>query len=186
MSNHLDRLVEMRAPQAKRAGLKLLNRVVTSVVLLGATGCILFFGSPFLFSLEVAFFVGVALSEFFNLMSKANIPVYKLFGIAMGLSIPAIVYMELGTTQSGEILFLVLGCLFLFMLQFFHKDNSQALVGISLTLFGILYVSWFLSFIIKIRFLPGGVIWIAYLLAVTKSADIGAYALGTLFGKHSL
>ena len=28
--------------------------------------------------------------------------------------------------------------------------------------------------------------WIAYLLAVTKAGDIGAYAVGTLFGRHSL
>ena len=59
-------------------------------------------------------------------------------------------------------------------------------MGISLTLFGILYISWFLSFLIKIRFLEGGVIWVAYLLAVTKAGDIGAYAVGTLFGRHSL
>jgi phosphatidate cytidylyltransferase len=104
----------------------------------------------------------------------------------MGVVIPAIVFFELGTTASGEILFLVLGCLFLFLLQFFHKDNSQALVGISLTLFGVLYISWFLSFLIKIRFLEGGMLWIAYLLAVTKAGDIGAYTAGTLFGRHSL
>jgi phosphatidate cytidylyltransferase len=104
----------------------------------------------------------------------------------MGIAIAVIVLMELGSTQSGEVLFLVLGCLFIFLIQFFHKDNSQALVAIALTLFGILYVSWFLSFVIKIRFLQGGVLWVAYLVAVTKAADIGAYCVGTPFGKHVL
>ena len=164
----------------------ILRRILTSALLIGLTAAILFFTKPFYFCLEVSFFIALALMEFFNLLRKESIPVYRLFGVAMGIVIPAIVFMELGLAQSGEILFLVLGCLFLFLLQFFHKDNSQALVGISLTLFGVLYISWFLSFLIKIRFLEGGVLWVAYLLAVTKAGDIGAYAAGTVFGRHNL
>ena len=165
---------------------KFLKRFLTSLALLGATAWILFAGSVFYFSLEVVLFTAFALFEFFNLLRKARVPVYRLFGVTMGIAIPVIVYMELGSTQSGEILFLVLGCLSLFLLQFFHKDNSQALIGISLTLFGILYISWFLSFLIKIRFMTSGILWIAYLVAVTKAGDIGAYGIGTLFGRNSL
>ncbi|MGH7197383.1 MAG: phosphatidate cytidylyltransferase [Candidatus Omnitrophota bacterium] len=166
--------------------MELAKRFLTSFVLLGATAYILFFTNTFWFSLEVALFIGIALYEFFGLLKKTGVPVYRVFGVALGVSIPIIVYAELGHTQSGEILFIILGCLFLFLLQFFHKDHSQALVGISLTLFGILYISWFLSFVIKIRFLEGGVLWVTYLVAVTKAADVGAYAIGTLFGRHSL
>lgn len=166
--------------------MKFLQRVLTSCVLLGATGYILFFTNVFFFSLEVIVFTGLALYEFFTLLKSKDIHIYRLFGVVMGIIIPSIVYMELGTTQSGEILFLVLGCLFLFLLQFFHKDNSQALTGIAITLFGVLYVSWFLSFVIKIRFLENGVLWIAYLVAVTKAADIGAYLVGSLLGRRTL
>ncbi len=167
-------------------GVKFLQRVFTSALLIGATAYILFFTNVLIFSLELAFFVGAALFEFLNLLRKANVHVYRLFGVVMGVSIPLLVTMELGLTQSGEVLFIVLGCLSLFLLQFFHKDSSQALVGIALTLFGILYISWFLSFVIKIRFLEGGAVWVAYLVAVTKAADIGAYVVGTWFGRHSL
>jgi len=166
--------------------MELAKRFLTSFLVLGATAAILFYTNSFWFSLEVALFIGVALYEFFGLLKKAGIPVYRVFGVVLGVSIPVIVYAELGHTQSGEILFIVLGCLFLFLLQFFRKDNSQALVGISLTLFGILYISWFLSFLIKIRFIEGGVLWVTYLVAVTKAADVGAYAIGSLFGRHSL
>jgi len=179
-------LFENGQSEIQRVGSKFLKRVVTSLLLIGVTAGILFFMKPFYFCLEVVLFVVLALIEFFDLLRGQAIPVYRLFGLAIGATIPAIVFFELGSTASGEILFLVLGCLFLFLLQFFHKDNSQALIGISLTLFGVLYISWFLSFLIKIRFLEGGMFWIAYLLAVTKAGDIGAYAAGTLFGRHSL
>ncbi|MCG3176208.1 MAG: hypothetical protein MOGMAGMI_01154 [Candidatus Omnitrophica bacterium] len=168
------------------AAAKFGRRLVTSTVLIGLTAYVLLELPPIFFAVQVALFVGLALFEFLALLRQGGIPVYRVFGMSMGLLIPAIVYMEYGGTQSGEILFLVLGCLFLFVMEFFRKDNPQSLIGISLTLFGILYVSWFLSFLIKIRFLYGGAIWCGYLLIVTKACDIGAYSVGTLFGRNTL
>lgn len=164
----------------------LARRFVTSTFLAGLIACVIFGAGGFLFSALVWLFAVFALFEFFTLLRQAKIPCYRFFGVAMGAVIPVVVYLEQGSTRSGEVLFLILGCLFLFVLQFSHKNNADALVGISLTLFGILYVSWFLSFLIKVRFLENGERWVAYLLLTTKAGDIGAYALGSLLGKHSL
>ena len=164
----------------------LLRRILTSAVLIALIVSVIFRGGTFLFSLFVFLFTAVALFEFFTLLREAKMPCYRLFGVVMGSIIPVVVCLEHGSTRSGEVLFLVLGCICLFILQFSHKNNANALVGISLTLFGILYVSWFLSFLIKMRFLEDGARWAAYLLATTKAADVGAYAAGSLFGKHPL
>ena len=161
-------------------------RLLTSVCLIALIAAAIFSRGIFLFSALVVLFTGAALYEFFTLLRFAKIPCYRLFGVAMGVIIPLVVYLEQGSTISGEVLFLLSGCLFLFVMQFSHTNNEEALVGISLTLFGILYVSWFLSFLIKMRFLPGGDIWAAYILMVTKAGDIGAYAVGSLFGRHPL
>ena len=164
----------------------LLRRILTGGALIALIVAVIFRGGPFLFSLGVFAFTAVGLFEFFTLLRTAKIPCYRLFGVVMGSIIPVVVYMEQGSTRSGEILFLVLGCLCLFILQFSRKDNADALIGISLTLFGLLYMSWFLSFLIKMRFLPSGARWVAYLLATTKAADIGAYAVGSLIGRHPI
>ena len=166
--------------------MKLVLRIFSSTVLLGITAYILFCTNVLFFALEVIVFTALALYEFFTLLKGKGVPIYRLFGVSMGIIIPLIVFMELGTTQSGDVLFLVLGCLFLFLLQFFRKDNSQALTGIAITQFGVLYVSWFLSFVIRIRFMENGVLWVAYLVAVTKAADVGAYSVGTLIGRRTL
>ena len=166
--------------------MSLVRRLLTSAVLIGLIVYTLFFQGAFLFSLEVFLFTGVALFEYFTLLRRAEIPCFRLFGVVIGLVIPLVVYTELGLTRSGEVLFLILACLFLFLIQFSRKDNSQGVVGIALTFFGILYVSWFLSFLIKIRFLENGAFWVAYLIAVTKSADIGAYTVGKLVGRQKL
>lgn len=162
------------------------RRLVTSAVLIGLAAAALFGMNEGAFAVLAFAFVAVALFEFFTLLRGAKIPCYRLFGVSMGAILPLVIAFERGATQSGEVLFIVIGCLFLFILQFSTGKNEDALVGIALTLFGILYVSWFLSFAVKIRYLDGGRMWVAYLLSVTKSADIGAYVFGTLFGKHPL
>lgn len=162
------------------------RRILTSATLISLTGWALFFSTPFVFSLVAFVFVVVALYEFFTLLRQAKIPSYRLFGVAMGAALPLVVALERGATQSGEVLFIIIGCLFLFILQFSTGKNEDALIGIALTLFGILYISWFLCFAVKMRYLEDGAMWTAYLLSVTKSGDIGAYVFGSLFGRHPL
>lgn len=166
--------------------MNLLVRTGTSAVLIGLCAAAILMPSPALFGACVFAFTGVGLYEFFTLMKAAKFPVYRMFGVSMGLIVTVAVFLGEGITRSGEVLFLVLGCLFLFVIQFSRKNNVDALIGIALTLFGILYVSWFLSFILKIRFLEDGQRWVAYLICVTKSTDIGAYLVGSAIGRHPL
>lgn len=129
------------------------------------------------------------LYEFFYLIKKKGIPIYSYVGIFIGIMIPASIYSKFELTKNWELLFIVIGLLLLLLLQFSRKDNSNAIVGISTTLFGVLYVSWFFSFLIKIRFmLPGveGIKLLGFIVLVTKAGDIGALLVGSWLGKHPL
>lgn len=142
------------------------------------------------FSVCIMSLVIVGLYEFFSLIEKKGIQIYKYFGMFIGIIIPLSVLYKFELTKGWELLFIVMALLSLFVLQLKRKDNSQAIAGISATLFGILYVSWFFSFLIKIRYLPSGVEsaagqgYLAALLIITKSSDIGAYLIGSRFGRH--
>jgi len=166
--------------------MKFIERLITGVVLVGFLTWLLLFMPPLYFNLLVIALIGVASYEFFTLLRQKGTPSYRFFGVSIAMIIPVVVWMEQGVTRSGEVLFIILACLFLFLLQFSRKNNEEALIGIAVTLFGILYVSWFSSFVLKILFLSGGPIWVAYLIAVTKSGDIGAYLCGSLMGHHAL
>ena len=74
----------------------------------------------------------------------------------------------------------------LFLIQFTRKENQKGVTLIALTLFGIFYIGWFFTFLVKIRYLEYGYRLVAYLLLVTKAGDIGAYLVGSRFGKHAL
>ncbi len=128
------------------------------------------------------------LYEFFYLIQKKGIPIYSYTGILIGVMIPISILVRFEPTKGWELFFIVLVLIMIFVMQFMRKDNNNAIVGISTTLFGVLYVSWFFSFLIKIRYLPGvdGMKLLAFIILITKIGDMGALLIGSKFGKHAL
>lgn len=169
------------------ANSSLKNRIISSSVLIIFFVLIVFIFPRWTFALVVTMFIGMGLLEFFNLVELTEIKVYKYFGTVFGILVPIFTFFELDKMTGNLVPFLiVIVCLLMFVLQFERRDNAQALVRISITLFGILYMSWFPSFIIKIRYLENGALLVFFLLLVTKIGDMGSYFIGTAFGKHSL
>jgi phosphatidate cytidylyltransferase len=169
----------------------LLKRVISSFFFILLIILTLFVLPNWFFALVVIIITAVALYEFFTLIQKKGILIYKYFGVALGIIIPLTVYNQFELTKGWELAFIVAACLILFLLQFIRRDSSQAIVGVSTTLFGVLYISWFFSFVIKLKLINDGVIpdgakILAFLLLVTKMGDIGAYFIGSRFGKHHL
>jgi len=128
----------------------------------------------------------IGLYEFFTMLENKGIKIYKYFGIGMGAVIPLSILFRFELTKRWELLFVVLAILFLILMQFRRRENSGTVVDISTTIFGILYVSWFFSFLIKIRNLEAGIGLLAAVLLITKLGDIGAYLIGSRFAKTPL
>lgn len=139
-----------------------------------------------LLGLTVTIFALLGLFEFFTMLEKKGISIYKYFGIVVGVMIPLSITFRFELTKSWELLFIVLMLLFLIIMQFKRRENAGVITDISTTLFGILYICWFFSFLIKIRYLAGGIGLLATVIIITKFGDIGAYLVGTRFGKHPL
>lgn len=161
-----------------------IKRIISAAALIVVIIAALVF--RWLFNIAIIFFIVLGLYEFFSMVEKKGVGIYKYFGIAIGVIIPLSILLRFEPTKKWELLFIVLTLLFLILMQFKRRDNSGVVADISTTIFGILYVSWFLSFLIKIRDLPGGVGLLASALLITKSCDIGAYLIGVRFGKKPL
>ncbi len=137
----------------------------------------------------ICFLTAGGLYEFFYMVKKKDVPIYSYVGILIGILIPISSFTRFALTKNWELLFIVIGFLLILFMQFARQDNKNAILGLSTTLFGVLYVSWFFSFLVKIRLLlPGidGVKLLGFILLVTKSGDIGALLIGTAIGKHPL
>jgi len=160
------------------------HRIFSAIILIGIIIASVFY--EWLFNLMIILFIAAGLYEFFTMLEKKGIKIYKYFGIGMGIVIPLSIMSRFEPTKKWELLFIVLMLLFLIIMQFKRRNNSGVIVDISTTLFGIMYVSWFFSFLIKIRQLDGGVGFFIAVLLITKLGDIGAYLIGKRFGKTPL
>ena len=125
--------------------ISLRKRISSSALILILVALTTFYFPNWVFSLLSSAMIGVALFEFLNMAEKRGVFVYKYFTIILGMLIPLIIYFQMGTEGyfTLEPFFIVIACLFLFVLQFTRSDASEALVSIAVTIFGLLYIAWF-------------------------------------------
>lgn len=171
-------------------GLK--KRIFFGTVMLVAFFCIIFFDyvydSDIGLGLLGIFIGGICLLEFYNLAEKKDFEPFKISGIISGVIVFIGLWLsayEEGISQIYPCIF-VLIVLWLFGVQALKKDPKGTIKNVSITIFGIIYTFFFLSFIMPIRHMPNGLGIILLVLLITKGGDMGAYLFGSKFGKHKL
>jgi phosphatidate cytidylyltransferase len=140
----------------------------------------------------------LGLMEFYDLAARRNLQCFRNWGITGGIVLMLGTFLhfsgKLGIWQTParvndfETTLLIIFVLGLCVRQFVSRSNTAGIVAISVTLFGLMYVPWLLNFIQKIHFFPhvNGPFYVLYFILVTKFSDSGAYAVGSLIGKHKM
>jgi phosphatidate cytidylyltransferase len=193
---------EAAAPQPPSKAKIFLRRLTTSVVLWTVIITALFSGKEVLsdgvFVLVIVLLSAAGLMEFYGLAQKRGLPCYPWCGLAGGILLTAGTFFNvtghLGTSGSParvndfETSFLILFVLGLCVRQLYAKNNTAGMTAIAITLLGLMYVPWLLNFIQKINFFPHveGKFFLIYFVLVTKFSDTGAYAVGSLIGRHKM
>lgn len=156
---------------------------------------------PYVLGLTVFAVSIIALFEFYQCVKKANFhPVrivgffacilfllyltYKTFLIDNDLAI----FRNLSQVifqQSMFYLFIYLIIVYLLLQMVFYK-KSFTLNDIAVTIMGIIYIPFLLSFLFQVRFLENGFEYVWLIFVGTFSTDICAYFIGKFFGKTKL
>jgi len=179
-----------------------LRRLLSTVILWTVILWAMFSGNLYIsngvFLLLIAFLALSGLIEFYGIAEKRGMVNFKVTGVIGGLLLMVGTFLNLngviGTSGSParvndfETGFLILFVLGLCVRQFVAKNNQAGLTAIATTLFGLMYVPWLLNFIQKIYFFPGveGKFFLLYFILITKFSDMGAYAVGSLIGRHKM
>jgi phosphatidate cytidylyltransferase len=167
------------------------QRIQSGAIIIGLLLLAAFYAPPFVVLGIVLLVVGLGLVEFFDLLSASGITHQRNAGILGGLLYLLAVYSSYvcpclhPEVASLGALFVILAALFLFCLVV--KEADSPLETIAATFLGILYISFFSSFLIHLLFYDGsgnGKIFLLYLISVVKGSDIGAYSIGCWIGKH--
>jgi phosphatidate cytidylyltransferase len=190
-------------PVAAPSKLKIfLRRLISFVVLWTVVLTALFSGnrfvSDYVFLVIMIVLAASGLAEFYGLAAKRDLVCFERWGIFGGMLLMVGTFLNLtghlGTSGAParvndfETSFLILFVLGLCLRQFVSRSNTAGIVAISTTLFGLMYVPWLMNFIQKINFFPQveGHYYLLYFLLITKLSDTGAYATGSLIGRHKM
>jgi phosphatidate cytidylyltransferase len=179
-----------------------IRRLITTVILWTVILAALFSGNAVISDgaciALLVFLAMTGLAEFYGLAEKRGLACFKGCGVIGGVLLLTGTFLHLtghlGINDSParandfETGFLILFVLGLCVRQFVSKTSTTGILAISVTLFGLMYVPWLLNFVQKIYFFPdvAGRFFLVYFVLVTKFSDMGAYAVGSLIGKHKM
>jgi phosphatidate cytidylyltransferase len=191
-----------KQPTPPSKAMVFLRRFISSVVLWTVVIAGLFSSnrllSDYLFLAIIVLLAATGLAEFYGLVQKRDLVCFNGWGVAAGVLLMIGTFLNLtgkiGTSGTParvndfETSFIILFVLGLCLRQFFSLSNTAGILAISTTLFGLMYVPWLLNFIQKINFFPrvDGRYYVLYFILITKFSDTGAYAVGSLIGKHKM
>lgn len=156
--------------------------------------------SDYVFLAIVLVLAVAGLVEFYGLADRLGLACFRRWGVFGGVLLITGTFFHFtdllglhdGPPQVNdfETSFLILFVLGLCVVRFFSRSNTNGILAIATTLFGLMYVPWLLNFIQKINFFPGingnGKYYVLYYIVVTKFSDSGAYAVGSLIGRHKM
>lgn len=153
------------------------RRISVSLVSIAILVYLLFHASFVFFIAVNAIIIGCALFEFYSMLEKKGLHPSKWLGISLGAVLPLFIYVP------GEMMVFAAAILIVSFINFDSPAQHAGIVNTSVTLFGLVYVALLASFFTKLKFLAGGTLWVTYAIWVTKWCDVGAYFIGTSFGR---
>jgi len=87
----------------------------------------------------------VGLWEFFQMLEKKQVKLFKIFGLILGGLIPVSIFFQLPITREWQLFFILVGLFVLFLLELTRREKQETIFSLSGTVFGVLYVSWCFS-----------------------------------------
>ena len=139
-----------------------------------------------IFCILIAVLLIPAQYEFSTFAKIKNFKYFTLFSIIASFLFASASYWQQITSISLDmyIFFLcVLTILGLFLCQYFSYATTDVLANCGINCFGIFYLGLLSSAVMAIRVKFG--VWpLLMFVYVIKSSDIGAYTIGSLFGRH--
>lgn len=166
------------------------KRIITAAVLVPALVALLLFGNSVAIALAIAVVSVMGLIEFYKAVGLQKHRVLCFFCCVAGAVIPllpiiikAFAINEMTKSMIGLMCYVFILILFVIMLVCYKKVS---VTDVSLAIFALIYISYFLTNILYIRQMERGhfLIWLVFIGAFLT--DSCAYFVGTFCGKHKL
>lgn len=160
------------------------KRVLTIVVLLPIVIVSVWLGT-WTTTFLVAVFTGIAAWEYAGLFKKGN---YQPATVLIIIGSLALVFARqlAGFPGSDLVLALLIMILMVYHVFTYQRGVDTAAVDFGVSLAGAIYLGWMMGYFISLRSLPDGFWWIALAFLASMFSDMGAFLIGSRFGRHKM
>lgn len=160
------------------------KRVLSAILFIPFFLWILLSGSPFLFFLLISAAALIGLTEFYSFRDEPVSLDLKVFAYVWAVLI--LFFAHLG--DSGNVLFVLSAGIVVVFLVRLRKADDLSLVSedIGFLSLGIFYIVLLLSYLLLLRSLEYGSLWLLLLFLAVWLNDTAAYFAGLSFGKRKL
>lgn len=162
----------------------LLKRTIGAVLILVISFSLIFAGG-WIYAIGISLILSVTALEFIHLFSKGGYHPNPYPLVLGTISIILTTYLDNPVLISLAYTVTIFLILLLTILNYGHFDKTAAF-DLTIELAALLFITYLGSYLIKIRFLPNGLFWIMISIFPTGIGDIGAYFVGSIFGKHKM
>jgi phosphatidate cytidylyltransferase len=166
----------------------IISAISTTIVLFAIAFSQVPFFRP-IYTLIAAVIIGLALWEYYQIANVRGFNPLTKLGIGFSIAYTFSVFLHSQYPVAFILPIIILGLFVITAFTYYLFRGSDPFGNLSISFFGILYITIPLSCIISITYFfpPGasqdGRYWLLYLFLMTKLTDAGAYFVGRYFGK---
>ena len=164
-----------------------LKRWITGIVSLPFLFLIIYKGGP-LFAVSLSIICVLALWEYFRIVFNAKGKTISGIILLLAIFVGPVIIWTAYKNSLGFIISIVafnlISSSLIVLTQF--KSDPFILENFTKQILGIIYIPILLCFLVMIRNGTDGMLWIFFLLLVVFAGDIGAFYVGSYFGRYKL
>jgi phosphatidate cytidylyltransferase len=141
-------------------------------------------GPPEILYLMVISATFLGLREYYNLVLPHSKWIERAVGIGLGLVLSIII--SFGDMKEISPFFVLVLLILSILFMATSEDLSSTVSKMGMTLFGILFIGFLLTYVSLIRNMTNGRLWVLFLITTVWAGDIFALFSGSFLGKHKL
>jgi phosphatidate cytidylyltransferase len=162
------------------------SRILVAIVYVPALFCIIFFLPGYVFAIAMSCICAISAFEMLSAVGLKRNPRVVVYGVAVAAVFPVCAHLDLGPVLLPALFLLLTSLVFVEATIAYNTDRHISLQRVFAALFGGAAIPSLLSYMVDLRDLPDGRLFVLLPVIVAFITDAGAYFVGVTLGKHKV
>jgi phosphatidate cytidylyltransferase len=158
---------------------------ILGIAIITPIGVGLVIAGGWIFTLGAAAILAIAAWEYWNFFQDSKYTPNKYFLIISAVLCAVFRYIFSGVYFEPVFTILFTTCVITSLVRY-EAEDTTSLTTMGLEFIGLLFIAYFGSYLVSLRFLPDGKMWVLLAIPAIGCGDIGAFLIGSRFGKHKM